>query len=319
MPLPTMPLLDQVKQGSASLASTSGPMASQTGLQTTGGENTAQVQKLTSAAQTGKELGPTAGGGAGLSAIGEKLAALNTRMQASAIQEGGLEQSTAQQQQAAAQQQSFTQQADLISQKRLDMRADFNNKLNGMVQQSQEQLQSLTQQDNRSKAEQMGTLMRLSSDQYVTKLNDAATRARLADASQFKVTLAATVFDQESDLLGSNLQFRNILQQDHRAAVASVANMDLDFAMALATAQNKSAAGTQMWSGIGSVGGAAASAGVTYANSLSEAEAPPQDNSVMQSSQNGPGTGAATQSYDPMAGLPSSGDTTPAYSPPGGG
>jgi hypothetical protein len=264
MPLPNMPLLDAVKQGSQSLVSPAGPNASALGLQPSAGETGAQVQQLTATAQTGKDLSTSSGGQARLSSIGEKLASLNTSMSAAALSAQGTAQSAAQMQQSAATDQQFKQQAAQLNQKTLDMRADFTNKLDGMMQQSAEQLQSLTLQDQRSKAEQMGTMMRLASDQYVTKLNDAATRARLNNEASFKATLASTVFDQETALFGSNLQFRNMLQQEHRQAIASVANMDLDFAMSMATAENKSAAGTQMWSGIGSVAG---TAGEAYANS----------------------------------------------------
>src|ERR1019366_7025118 len=190
-----MPLLDAVKQGSASLASPNGPQAAQMGLQPTTGEQTAAVQKAVSVGQTGKDLSSTAGGVAGLSSIAERLASMNTVGQAAALSQQGALQSEAQIQQADAQQQQFAQQAGMLTQQRLDMRASFTDKLNGMLQQSAEQINSLSLADNRSRAEQMGVMMRLSSDQYVTQLTQTATRARLNDAATFQTTLAETVFD----------------------------------------------------------------------------------------------------------------------------
>src|ERR1019366_1782500 len=80
-----MPLLDAVKQGSASLASPNGPQAAQMGLQPTTGEQTAAVQKAVSVGQTGKDLSSTAGGVAGLRSIAERLASMNTVGQAAGL------------------------------------------------------------------------------------------------------------------------------------------------------------------------------------------------------------------------------------------
>jgi len=300
MPLPNMPILDAVKQGSAALAA---PVAGGTpGLAPTAGEKTEQVAGLAAAAQSGKEQTAGAGGVARLSAIGEKLASLNTTIQANALQTQGTLQATAQGQQAAATQQQYQGQVNLMTQQRISMRTDFNNKLNGMLQQSAEQLQSLTIQDNRSRAEQMGTMLRLSNDEYVTKLNDQATRDRLTDAASFKMALATTVFDQETALFSNNLAFRNMLQQDHRNAVDAVASMDLDFAMSMATTQNKSAAANQMWSGVGTAGGTAA-AGALYA--YNQPSTPDQPGPVYSDA----GTGGAVPTT--AAQNPAGYDTTP--------
>lgn len=296
MPLPTMPLLDTIRQGQAALASPSGPQAAQLGLQPTAGERTEQVQQLAGVAATGKETTPGSGGMARLSAIGEKLASLNTTMQAASVQAAGTLQATAQGQQAAAQQDAFGQQANLLTQKRSELRTEFTDKLSGMMQQSAEQIQQLTIADNRSKAEQMGAMLRLSNDEYVTKLNDEATRSRLDSSAQFRMTLASTVFDQEVDLLGSNLQFRNILQQDHRDAIKSIENMDLQFAMAMAASQNRSAAGTQMWSGAGTAAGTAAGAYATRDKTQVEpATAAPAESQGTTTEGVDTGTGASTE------------------------
>lgn len=270
----TMPLLDAVKAGSAALATPSaggpGQLSSPVAAGITAGENTEQAAKLVGTAQTGKEFAPGASGMARLSAVGERIAAMSTLMSGQALQQQGALQSAAQAQQAAATQQQFAQQTAQLDQKTLDMRVDFTNKLNGVVQQSEEELQHLTLADNRSKAEQVGTMLRLSNDQYMTALNDRASRARLDNAASFKASLASTVFAQETQLLGNNLQFRNILQQSHRDALDSIASMDLDFALGMATAQWKGEAGAQMWSGVGTAGSVLAGAAVSQASKPAE-------------------------------------------------
>lgn len=250
-----MSLLDTVKNNAATLASPLGAAAPQT--PPTG--QTGEIQALTATAATGKEQAPSTGT-ARLSNIGERLATLQSNLQLGQVQKQGLLQSEAQQQQAEAQQQSFQASANLMTQQRVSQQQDAHNKLLGMLQQSQEQMQQLSLQDQRGRAEQMGFLLRLSSDKYITKLQDEATRARLDNAVQMRYQTQRAVFDEEQDMFTQNLQFRNILSQQHRDAVKALADIDLDFAIQVAQTEAKSANISGTWSGVGGLGTAGAQA-----------------------------------------------------------
>jgi hypothetical protein len=283
------PLLDTVKQNAAAMATPSSPQGAATGLQPTGGTQTEQLAKLTATAQTGKEQQPAMGGQARLSAIGEKLANIQTLTGAAAIQQQGLMQSDAQAQQEQIQQQQYAAQATQISQQRLDVMASFNNQVKGMYQQQASELQQLHTQDDKSRAEQMGTLLRLGDEQYITQLNDAATKSRLDNQVNFQAALNQSVFANETSLMSTNLQFRNYMGSDARSAAQQLNNMDLDFALQIARQDNKAASTRALWSGAGSMvagavtAGMAAGAGgagatITQASSSDVADYEPQSN-----------------------------------------
>lgn len=248
-----MPLLQTVKQNSAAMTSGSSPLAAQTGMQATGGDQTQQTAQLMGVAQTGKDLGPGIGGQAKLSALGERLANVNTLMSASALQQAGSMQSEAQQQQAEAQQQQTQGQMRQLSQEHLDQVESFNNQLSGIMQNKADEIQRMVLSDDKSKVEQVGLMLRLGNDKYMDQLSAAATRARLDNQASFQIALNTSVFAQETQLLGSSLEFRNYLQADRRAATDQLANMDIDFALQIATADNRAAAATTMWSGVGGI------------------------------------------------------------------
>src|SRR5579885_930465 len=192
-------LLDTVKANAPLLANPTSQPAQQAGLAPTTGEQTEQAQSLMGVAQTGKAL-PAATGQARLSAIGEKLASMNTLMGAQQIQQSAGLQSVAQGQQAQAELQK--QQAGLanVSQQRVSLVEDYNNKIKGMMADQQMNLQKVDLQQDQSRMEQMGAMMRLSNDQYVTNLNNQATKARLDNNVAFNDALNRSVFASEYNM-----------------------------------------------------------------------------------------------------------------------
>lgn len=321
--MPAMPLLETVKQNSAQMAAPSQP-----GMMPTGGSQTQQTASLVATAQTGKDLGQggATGGTAKLSSLGERLANVNTLMSGQALQQSAGLQGEAQQQQAEAQQQQFGGQMRMLSQEHLNQVEQFNTQLSGIMQQKAEDIQRMTVADDKSKIEQVGLMLRLGNETYIDQLNAQASKARLDNAAHFQLALSQSVFAQETDLLGSSLQFRNYLRADERQARDQLANIDLDFAVQMATTDNKAAAATTMWSGIGSIGGAAVAAGAGALASGSTAT-PPDGNLVMQSAGDAPQAGVPTvgdnQSFTQLdagtlgAGVsPYSAPSAPAYSGP---
>ena len=274
-------LLDTVKQNTSALASPTGPQAAATGLQPTGGESTAAIQSLTSVAQTGKDLGPSTGGGqARLSALGEKLAAVNTLAGAQTIQQQGAIQNTALSQQSEAQQQQYVGQVQEVTQQRVAAQQSFNDKTQDLLTQHQGQMSKLESQDMRSRTEQMGFMMRLSNDKYVTQLHDESTRSRLDEGTNFQEALTRTVFAQESDMFNSDLTFRNLMRADQRTFTQQMGDIDIDWALRFAQADNKAAATTMMWSGIGSLASAGAKAGYEVGRQPQEPDDEGEDDGV---------------------------------------
>jgi len=248
------PLLDTVKQNSAAMASPTSPLMAPG---VTGGENTQQVQSLMGTAQTGKDLGPAAGGQAKLSSLGEKLAGVNNLMQAQQQQQQALVQSTQQEQQEQGQQQQFQQSSKAVSQQRVEALQSFNTSLTGMLQDQSGRLQQLDLANDKSRLEFMGQMLRLGNDKYITSLETEGAKSRLDSALGFQQALAQTVFADEESLLGNNLTFRNMLASDDRTLTRQLGAMDLEFSQQLARVKGKSAATTTMWSGIGTAAGKA--------------------------------------------------------------
>ena len=319
----TMPLLQTVKQNAAALTDANNPLAAQAGLQPTGGTSTQQTANLMGVAQTGKEQAPAIGGQAKLSALGEKLANVNTLMTAGALQQAGTLQSTAQIQQAEAQQQQFQGQANQISQEHLNAVETYNNQVAGMLQQESDQIQQMTLSDDKSKVEQMGLMLRLGNQSYIDQLNSQATKSRLNDKAAFQQALNQSVFAQETNLLGSSLEFRNYLAADQRATTQALANMDINFALQVATVENKAAATTTMWNGIGTLAGAGVSgAAGAYASSSAATDAgeatarsSAPGNLVMQSSENADDFTPAVTDYSQAGSASSLGLSPPSAAP----
>lgn len=310
------PLLDAVKQGTAGMAAPGTPTAAP-GLQPTGGTQTEQLAGLTATAQTGKAVQPQQGGTSRLSALGEKLANVQTLMGAQAIQQQGILQNTAQAQQEQIQQQQYVAQATQVSQQRLDAQQTFNNKIKGMFQDQNNSLANLHMQDDKSRAEQMGVMLRLGSERYVTQLSDAASKARLDSSANFQAALTASVFSDETALMSTSLQFRNYAAADARAATAQLANMDLDYALQVAQTENKAASGQAMWSGVGSLTSAGALAFAAGSGGTTADASGTEGNFVMQDAGNGPAQDTGQGSYNPTEGIPSTPDLGGAYTPPG--
>lgn len=218
---------------------------------------TAQAQSLMSTAQTGKAQSPGSTTPA-LSNLAEKAQAIQTQQSQNQLLTQVQQEQTKVDQKAAAQAQTFAAQTQELDTKRLAVRQQWQTQLKGMLQQNQEALQGLSQQDTRSREEQIGALARLSNDKYITNLTQAAEKARLEDSYNFSTQLAHQVFDDERELLESNLDFISIFNMEHRDAMRQVSQMDLDQALAMARAGSKAAGVAAMASGASQVVGAGA-------------------------------------------------------------
>lgn len=287
-------LLNTVKQNAPLLANPNAPQAQQTGLAPTAGEQTEQAQGLMATAQTGKALQPGTGQ-ARLSSIGEKLASMNTLMGAQQVtQQAGL-QSMAQEQQGAFAQQQQQGALATISQQRLDMTQDFNNKIKGMMQDQSQNLATLDVSKDKSRVEQMGFMLRLGNEEYINKLQTEGAKARLDSKASFDDALNRTVFADETSMLNNNLQFRSMMGADQRQFNQDLSTIDLDFSLQMAQAENKAASSQMMWSGIGTAAGSLAGSTKVrnYASSTYDAMTAPGDTDASEGGFAGGDTGDA--------------------------
>lgn len=102
----------------------------------------------------------------------------------------------------------------------------------------------------------MGFMLRLGNTQYTDQLQSEGKRARLDNAVSFNENLQRSIFSEEMDLFSSSLEFRNYMYADARDAQKQLSELDIEFAMQVAMADNKAAGSQMMWSGIGSMVGA---------------------------------------------------------------
>ena len=286
-----MSLLNTVSKNASAMATPGSAQGAALGGGPTGGENTAQVQALTATAATGKEATQGIGGNPKLSSLSEKLAGMNNLLNMQQLQQQGTMQSTAQAQQAQAQMQQFTQASGTMDIQRANAMQDWSNQASAIMTNQADEIKKMGLADDKSRAEQLGLMLRLSNEKYVTQLNDTAAKARADTTQGFQIALKNSVFAQETDLLNTNLQFRNFMNQDHREAVKGLASMDLGFAMAIAAADNKAAAAGMMWSGAGQVASAGAQAYASYK---------PEDNTGADTSEAaGPNAGSLDMGQGP--------------------
>ena len=115
----------------------------------------------------------------------------------------------------------------------------------------------LTQAEKHDKVEQAAAQFRLSNEKYRWQLEDTGRRMRLTDAAQFDIALQESIFDEEMDLLRSDLDFKRMLDADEAEFTKYLANIDINTAIALAKESSEAASTTSMIGGLGTAATAA--------------------------------------------------------------
>lgn len=223
---------------------------------------TETVQSLINA-KSGKAN--TTGEGPRISNIGEQ--------QANAQAAAGVQQQLQQQQVGAQKQAGQIQQQDqdqaaktrTLSEETSKAMDDYLNQTQSTLDQYVQGTRQLDMNKDKAKLEQMGIVMRMANDNYVSNLQREGARARLNNDAAFNDALNRSVFADEEDLMQNDLQFRSMLNADDRSFNEGLANINLDFAVQMANSNNRAAANQQMWTGIGSLAGAGVKGAATYA------------------------------------------------------
>lgn len=216
--------------------------------QTGGGQNTQQVQAAAQA-MTGKAAAGTSS--PKMVNIGEGVAAGAANAQLHATQQTG-----------EATGAHFAGIADKQAADKQAQSASLDSQRTGQIQKYSDQVANLSQELTQSKGqldadkqanmvEQIGFFSRLSNDAYVTQLQQAGDLARLGDDAGFREALAKTTFGDDEQLFAQKMSAADLLNMSDNDFKKELANMDLDFAVALAKSDAQSANTAAMAQGVG--------------------------------------------------------------------
>lgn len=225
------------------------------------------LQRLASQVQTGKAGTGQAAGDAELSNIQQQLAEQQTAAAAEQLQQEGTMAATELGQQQEAAEMQVSQQEFETQERKLNLTQQYQQTLSNMITDYEQNFAKLDVKKQQAKLEQIGFLMRLADEKYMTQLQLNGKRARLENEYVFKENLQRAIFQDELDLLSDNLTFRRLLNMDDREWKEQMQDLDIEFAIELAMAEAKSSTTQALFSGIGtlaSTGGQAYSFWKTY-------------------------------------------------------
>ena len=95
-------------------------------------------------------------------------------------------------------------------------------------------LTTLSEREKLDRMEAASQAARLADEKYAFTLADEGRRRRLTDARQFDIALKESVFEDEADLIRTDLKFKTMLDKDEQSFQIALSNMDLATAIALA-------------------------------------------------------------------------------------
>lgn len=235
-------LLDTIKQNLQS-TNQQAPQASEL-------NQTSLIQGLQQA-KSGKAVGPAAA--PAISNIQEQVANNQALVASQQMAQAGQMAAQQIQQQQAEQQQQALQQAKRLDQQTVEMMDKFTQQQDALLNDYQKGIKQLDLNKDKSKMEQIGFNIRLGNQKYIDNLQQEGARSRLDNQLTFNEELAKTIFNEESDLFNSDLQFRGMINADGRQFADEMSNIDIDFALRMAEAENAAANQRAMWQGIGSL------------------------------------------------------------------
>lgn len=209
---------------------------------------TQQIEELSRAA-SGKAV--TGGVGPSRSRQAEKQVASQVMQGQRALQDQIQAEMLGQAQQTKAMQNKAEFENKLLSQEKLDMQDKFIVRQQEILSSFVRSGRELDLRKDKARAEQLGFMMRLNTDYYLTDLQGEADRAMLQDQMSFEEELARTMFAEELDLFNDDLDFRAMIAADEREFELDAANINIDFALKMAESASAQANQQIMWQGIG--------------------------------------------------------------------
>lgn len=185
----------------------------------------------------------------------------------------------------------------------------------------------LALQKNQQAAEALGFQLRLSSEEYTTRLAQEAEKRRLDDGASFQEELYKSTLGGSLDVLKQKLGSEAVMAQDASTFQTQLAKLNMSDWLTMAQYEAKSASAAGMFSGLGGVASAAAALGSSGGGGSTAAE-PGQPvysdagtgGSIPSTSAQNPagyGTGAPSVSSG-TGGIYTPSSQNAPYTPPGG-
>lgn len=212
---------------------------------------TQEIAKTINVGQTGKDIDTT--GEAAASSIGEQVARQQTETAATEQARAGAEQQRGLETQYNKLSQDYDYAQRELGEQQRQTQNNLLDRASQILTEFEQGSRELDYNKDKAKMEQLGFTMRLSNQQYVDTLQREGKRARLDNALAFKEALQRQVYRDEEDLLANNLDFRKLLAADQRTFENELGQINIDQALAIASAESREANDKAKWSGINDI------------------------------------------------------------------
>lgn len=227
---------------------------------------TQSLAQTVATGRTGKDVSATTGAPAAkMSNLQEKLAQVQNKLGTQALAKDVETQQTGMEKDAEVAAKEAQIQDTALEQRRQDTQRQYTRQVQSTIDNFTNQGKQLDLSKDKAKAEQLGFQLRMSNNKYIQDLKQEGAKARLSSSLKRREEIAKSVFADERDLFASDLSFRTIMGAKGRDLTEKLSNMDLDFAMKMADANNKAANERSLWTGIGGLAGAGVQAYGAYA------------------------------------------------------
>lgn len=173
-------------------------------------------------------------------------------------------------QEEEAQWEEFRQKNKQIDEQILNARQDMQNKVDNILQEYSQRTGELVMKQESAKTQYALTLMRLSNDDYLDKLETEAAASRLHESTSFEWELTRSIFEDELDLLRNDLSFRASIAADERAFKEYLTEMSEETAIQLAMEELEAEQTLQQYEALGQLASGAARTGKLAYDGLSE-------------------------------------------------
>lgn len=120
----------------------------------------------------------------------------------------------------------------------------------------QQGVRTLDLQKDKARLEQIGFGMRLSNDKYLSDLHREGQKSRLNNETAFKEEMTRAIFADEEDLFKDDLRFRALMKADSRDFQRQLADLDINQALKIASAESSAANAQMQWTAAGNLAGA---------------------------------------------------------------
>lgn len=221
---------------------------------------TDETQKLQTLlrAKSGKA---SSGSAVGASNLGEQQAVVdtNTQLQSQVAPAAAIQAQSLAGQQQAQQQQEQLQTSEIEQSRKFDT---IQNRLKteSLLSEFERNKGQIDLNRDRANAEQLGQQIRLQDKQYTDNLSREGAQARLNDSLSFNKAIARSTFGDAEEILQKGLKGKSVLDANDREFSKSLAQMGIEDAWGMFRADQRASQQRAMWTGIGSVVGAAAGA-----------------------------------------------------------